>query len=202
MPGVHEYKKAYFVNAKMFTNETYPKLNTVDIIFDRVLKLSLKSHGHIFLSELSGPGVSSNQTVIYFPEVNALAVGDLIHHKARAWLEGGIVQVSPVPTIASWINDLREIKANYDEKNPIVYGGRGEAVTVDHAVDQQIGYLEKVDRIVGKYVKDLGSSRGELKGPLAGQHYANIQKLCEVAFPDYSLAYMIQYGVYGLALSK
>lgn len=90
----------------------------------------------------------------------------------------------------------------FAKKNPIVYGGRGEAVGLDIAVPQQIAYLKIADKIVGDYVKNLGDRSSELSGPNAQTHFSNIQKELESAFPDYDLGYMIQYGVYGLALSK
>ncbi|MDQ3232221.1 MAG: hypothetical protein M3Q07_10405, partial [Pseudobdellovibrionaceae bacterium] len=67
MPAVHAYKKAYFVNAGMFTEETYPKAGTIDRIFDDKVELKLAGGDLVELSELGRPGVSSNQTVAYVP---------------------------------------------------------------------------------------------------------------------------------------
>lgn len=203
MLDVHAYKKYYFVNiAKMFTEESYPKLASVDLTFTGSFDLKLENGERIKLQELSGPGVSSTQTVALIPSVNALVVGDLIHHNAHAWLEGGIVLGKPVPTIKSWIEDLKELTLTFAETNPVVFGGRGEAVNLDIAAEQQIKYLQKSDEIVSNYVKNLGNRRDELNGAEASQHYGKIQAEFEAAFPNYKLAYMIQYGVYGLALSK
>jgi glyoxylase-like metal-dependent hydrolase (beta-lactamase superfamily II) len=203
MADVHAYKKYYFVNiAKMFTEDNYPKLDTVDLTFPSSFNLNLANGEQIKMQELKGPGVSSNQTVALVPDINALVVGDLIHHNAHAWLEGGIVGGKPLPTVRSWIKALEELSMTFAEKNPTVFGGRGEAVTLDIAAAQQIKYLEKADEIVTSYVKNLGDRRDELNGANAGEHYAKIQAEFEAAFPAYQLAYMIQYGVYGLALSK
>lgn len=203
MPDVHTYKEYYFVNiAKMCTEESYPTLGTIAITFDRQLDLQLGSGEKIQLRELSGPGVCTTQTIAFVPSVNALMVGDLVHHKAHAWLEGGIVNGKPTPTISGWIRDLEELKAKFGRRNPIVYGGRGEVVDLNTSAPQQIAYLKKVDEIVTDYVVTLGERRNELAGAEAQTHYANTQKAIETAFPDYSLGYMIQYGVYGLALSK
>ncbi len=202
MPGVHAYKKSFFVSAKMFTEASYPKLGSIDIDFSKEFELTLGNGEKIQLSELSGPGVSSNQTIAHIPQVNALVVGDLVHHNAHAWLEGGIVGGKPVPTIASWIRDLEELSSKYSHGDPIVYGGRGEAAPLSVAVSSQINYLKKADQIVSVYVAKLGNHRNELLGSTAQTHFANLQKIFEAAFPDYALGYMIQYGVYGLALSK
>jgi glyoxylase-like metal-dependent hydrolase (beta-lactamase superfamily II) len=203
MKGVNDYKKYYFVNiAKMFTDDTYPKLSQVDIVFDQSYKLQLKSGEVIDLTELAQPGVSSNQTVASIPSLNALIVGDLVHHNVHAWLEGGIVNGKPTPTLDGWISDLNEIRTSFGARNPVVYGGRGEAVTLDQAVTEQITYLKKADAIVSHYVSALGDKKSELLGDKANQHYLAIQAEFEKAFPAYGLGYMIQYGVYGLVNSK
>lgn len=203
MPGVHAYKKNFFVNiANMFTNENYPALGTVDITFDDKHDLQLDNGERLNLSELSGPGVSSTQTVAYIRSVNALVVGDLIHHNAHAWLEGGVVDGKPMPTISSWIKNVEELSTKFGEQNPKVYGGRGDAVRLSEAGPAQAAYLRKADQIVSDYAASLGERRAELTGAESQAHYANIQKAFEQAFPSYTLPYMIQFGVYGLALSK
>ena len=73
----------------MFTEETYPALATVDQTFSGSTTLDLSKGKTVELHELSQPGVSSTQTVAFIPELNALIVGDLVHHKMRARLEGG-----------------------------------------------------------------------------------------------------------------
>jgi glyoxylase-like metal-dependent hydrolase (beta-lactamase superfamily II) len=203
MPDVQRYKKAFFVEtAKMFTDASYPALGTIDRTFRGKLDLDLGRGTRIALAELAQPGVSSTQTVAYVPQAKALIVGDLVHHKAHAWLEGGLVGGRPTPTVAGWIKDLRELEARYGKDAPTVYGGRGEAAPLGVAIPAQIAYLEKADAIVSAYVAKLGAARSELATAKAGAHFAALQKELEAAFPDYALGYMIQYGVYGLALSK
>ncbi len=203
MRGVHEYKKHYFVNiAKMFSEETYPQFSQVDIVFNHSYKLKLQNGEVIALTELASPGVSSNQTVAFVPPLNALMVGDLVHHKAHAWLEGGIVESKPTPSIAGWISDLEELKRKFVATNPQVYGGRGEVANLDQAVKSQIEYLKTADDIVSRYIAKLKDKKSELQGDQSGQHYSKIQGEFEKAFPGYGLSYMIQYGVYGLVNSK
>lgn len=204
MQGVHAYKKYYFVNiAKMFTDENYPAMNGVDIVFDKSYDLELKNGEKISLKELGNPGVSSNQTVAYIPNAKALIVGDLVHYKAHAWLEGGIVNGKPTPTIEGWIKDLEEIDSTYTDRDTIVYGGRGESVKIQEAVSEEIKYLNKANSIVDEYINSLGAnSKAELTGAKAQDHYNNIQAKFVEAFPDYKLPYMIGYSVYGLVNSK
>ncbi len=204
MQGVHDYKKYYFVNiAKMFTEETYPPLGKVDTVFEKHHNLKLGNGEDIILTELSNPGVSSTQTVAFIAGSKALMVGDLVHNKAHAWLEGGIVGGKPVFTLAGWITDLEELKTIAGNDASInVYGGRGELTTLDAAVSEQIAYLEKADGIVMSYIENLGARKSELTGPEAGTHYAALQTAFEKAFPDYKLPYMIGYSIYGMVNSK
>lgn len=203
MKGVHEYKKHYFVTmTKMFTEDTYPKLSQVDVVFDQFYDLRLKNGEVIALHELSNPGVSSNQTVASISSINALIVGDLVHHKAHAWLEGGIVNGKPTPTLNGWIADLNELQTNFKTSNPIVYGGRGEVAKLDQVISAQIRYLKKADTIVAQYIESLGTRKLELQGDNASKHYSALQAQFETTFPNYLLGYMIRYGAYGLVKTK
>jgi glyoxylase-like metal-dependent hydrolase (beta-lactamase superfamily II) len=205
IPGVHEYKKAFFVGAGTFTDETYPTMPTIDSTFDGSSIIELSEGKTVELRELSQPGVSSTQTVAYIPELGALIVGDLVHSRAHAWLEGGIVDGVATPTLDGWIADLEELESLFgsaamDELT--VYGGRGEAAPLSVAVVDQIAYLQEADQIVTDYVAGLGDRTAELSGPEASEHYAALQAEFEATFPDYTLGYMILYGVYGLVNSK
>lgn len=52
-------------------------------------------------------------------------------------------------------------------------------------------------------VKALGSRRVELSDPKASPaHWKALSVKLSERFPSYALAYMVEYGVYGLALSK
>lgn len=190
IPGVHAYKKYYFVEmAKMFTDQSYPQEARMDITFNQKYDLRLGNGEVIRLQELSSPGVSTNQTVAIIPQVNAVMVGDLVHHKVHAWLEGGIVDGKATPTINGWIADLEELSAIV-KKGTFVYGGRGEVVVAEKAVPAQIDYLKKADAVVTQLAKK------------SGDQTSAIQSRLEKDFPDYGLGYMIQYGVYGLVQSK
>ena len=202
MPAAQSYKQYYFVHmAHSFTDDSYPKLGKVDQVFSGKTDLILKNGERIKLQELGRPGVSTNQTVVHIPRVNALMVGDLVHHKAHAWLEGGIVLGNPTPTVDQWIQILEQLKTEYAALNPTVYGGRGEAAELQITIPEQVNYLLRAKQIVYDYVSRLGDRRAELSGPDAGAHYAALQQIFESTFPDYKLGYMIQYGVYGLVNS-
>jgi glyoxylase-like metal-dependent hydrolase (beta-lactamase superfamily II) len=203
IPGVHEYKKAAFVGMGMFTEETYPQQATVDETFSDSQTIELSDGKSVELSELSEPGVSSTQTVAFIPELNALIVGDLVHHKLHAWLEGGIVNGQATPTIDDWIADLQELETTFTgDPEPTVYGGRGEPAPLSVVVADQIAYLQKADQIVTDYVAGLGDKKSELSSDKAGEHYAAIQAELEKAFPDYAFPDMISFSVYGLVNSK
>jgi glyoxylase-like metal-dependent hydrolase (beta-lactamase superfamily II) len=193
MPGVHAYKKYYFEEmAKMFKKGEYPALATVDQSFEGQADLVLKGGERIHLRELSQPGVSSNQTVASVESIQALFVGDLVHHRAHAWLEGGIVNGKPTPTLQGWVADLSQLKSLY-AGDTMVYGGRGDAGILSQVAEEQIRYLQKADGLVADYVQALGKTPAD---------YQALQGVFEKAFPNYSLGYMIQYGAYGLVNSK
>ena len=203
IPSVHAYKKAGFVGMGMFTEETYPPQAMVDETFSDTMTIELNDGKSVELRELREPGVSSTQTVAFIPELNALLVGDLIHHQLHAWLEGGIVNGQATPTIAGWIADLQELETTFAaDPEPTVYGGRGEPAPLSVAVADQIAYLETADQIVTDYVAGLGDKKSELSGDKAGEHYAAIQAELEQAFPDYAFPDMISFSVYGLVNSK
>lgn len=194
IPGVHAYKKHYFVNiAKMFAEADYPPEAKVDITFEKELSLPL-ARNKVVLRELAHTGVSTTQTVAYIPALKALLVGDLVHHAAHAWLEGGIVDGQPRPDLASWKLALGELMAY---PHAVVYGGRGTPADVGHAVCEQGLYLDGMKAVVKSYIAGLGDRRSELSGPNAGQHYKALAQLAAEAFPSYTLPYMIEYGVYG-----
>jgi glyoxylase-like metal-dependent hydrolase (beta-lactamase superfamily II) len=203
LPGVHTYKKAGFVGMGMFTEETYPEQATIDQTFTGTHTLELGNGKTVELRELSQPGVSSTQTVAFIPELPALVVGDLVHHKLHAWLEGGIVDGQATPTLEGWIADLRELEETFAaEPEPTVYGGRGEAAPLAVAVADQIAYLERADQIVTDYIAGLDDAKAALSGPDAAEHYAAIQEQLAEAFPDYAFPDMIAFSVYGLVNAK
>jgi glyoxylase-like metal-dependent hydrolase (beta-lactamase superfamily II) len=196
IPGVHEYKKYYFVEvAKSFTEATYPAEAKVDITWSGDFSLPLEGGAKVELHELTNPGVSTTQSVAYIEAEDALVVGDLVHYKAHAWLEGGIREGKADPDLGAWKLALDELMAF---EGATVLGGRGESATVSEAVAEQKAYLDGASKIVGDYVTGLGANTSELFGEKAGEHYAKIGDQFAAAYPDYELRYMIDYGVYGL----
>lgn len=201
IPRTHQYKQYYFVEmAKMFTKETYPTPIEVNETFTGEKKLILKNKEEVLLKELKLPGVSSTQTAVFFKAQNALFVGDLVHHKAHAWLEGGIVAGAPVPTVDGWIKDLEELKRTF-KSNPIVYGGRGENASLYIAARAQIDYLKKSVSIIKKQIAESKFTKADLNTDKAAKFYGDLEGKFKKAFPHYELSYMITYGSYGLVQS-
>lgn len=195
IPGVHAYKRNFFVDvAGMFTEETYPAQAQVDVVFSDQLALDLDADVEVRLRVLENGGVSSTQTVASIPALDALVVGDLVHHGAHAWLEGGIVDGAPRPDLASWRAALDELS---DFGNPTVYAGRGELVALDEAIPAQKDYLTRVEDITRDYIAEHGA--GALLGSEAATHHAAISERIAAAYPDHALPYMTQYSIYGLA---
>ncbi|MBY2907700.1 MBL fold metallo-hydrolase [Rhizobium leguminosarum] len=200
MPGVDKYKRFVMIElAKMFTNDTYPKFEPVKTTYHDKMVIKLKSGETISLFELPA-GVSSDQTVVRIDATSDLVVGDLVHSNTHAWLEGGIVDGKPRPTLEQWKADLLALK---DLSTGKVYGGRGDFLPVSDAVNQQISYLNAADKLVGGYVVDLGARKSELLDPAKQmRHWQALQAEFVKAFPDYKMPDLIGFSVYGLAVQK
>jgi glyoxylase-like metal-dependent hydrolase (beta-lactamase superfamily II) len=195
IPDVHAYKRSYFIDvAGTFTEETYPAQAEVDITFDAELALDLDAGVEVRLHVLENAGVSSTQTVASIPALDALVVGDLVHHRAHAWLEGGIVDGAPRPDLASWRAALDELSGF---GNPTVYAGRGEPAAVAEAVPAQQDYLTRAEDITRDYIAEHGADA--LLGSEQATHHAAISERIAAAFPAHALPYMTQYSIYGLA---
>lgn len=201
LPAVHAYKKSFWVGTMgAFTEATYPRFEPVRQTFSGKATIPLASGETITLFELKNAGVATTQTVARIDGTGDLIVGDLVHHDAHAWLEGGLVGGKPAPDLASWIAALDELKSL---NGTTVRGGRGTDAPVAEAVSQQQNYLRTMDRLVGDYVAGLGSRKAELRAPdTAKPHYAELQTRAAAAFPAYAAPYMVGYSVYGLVQSK
>jgi glyoxylase-like metal-dependent hydrolase (beta-lactamase superfamily II) len=196
IPAVHAYKKHFWVNVmKAFTEETYPAQASVDVTFSGTYALPLEGGAKVELTELKHPGVATTQTVAYVPGRKALIVGDLVHHGAHAWLEGGLRDGKVVPDVEGWKAALDELAAWPDAT---VYGGRGEAAPVTEALRAQQRYLDGMVTVVKGYAAELGGRKAELCGDAAAAHYAELETRAAAAFPEYALKYMVGYSVYGL----
>jgi glyoxylase-like metal-dependent hydrolase (beta-lactamase superfamily II) len=198
IPGTHAYKEYFFVQvAKMFKPGEYPQPVPVDQTFTGETSLVLRGGERIQLKELSHPGVSSTQTVAYLDSANTLIVGDLVHYKAHAWLEGGIVNGKPVPTIEGWIADLKELGSLYPQDAKVL-GGRGITADLKTVVRVQSTYLQRAVKLVRSDLKDLGPKANDFNGPNSSTMYKELAARFQTVFPGYDLSYMIEYGAYGL----
>jgi glyoxylase-like metal-dependent hydrolase (beta-lactamase superfamily II) len=204
MPAVHAYKKAFWTETmKAFAPDAYPTFEPIHERFEGRRTLKLASGETLTLFALRHAGVAAHQVVVRIDATGDLIVGDLVHHAAHAWLEGGLVDGRPVPRIDDWIAALDELPA-LAAGHPAarVYGGRGDFVTVATAVRAQKAYLRKARSVVRGYVAGLGERRAELAAPATAEpHYRALEQRMTAAFPSYRLPYMVRYSVYGLALA-
>lgn len=200
MVGADAYKRYYWIEiAGAFTNETYPQIETVQETFTGEKVIELASGETITLFELQNAGISTTQTVARIDATGDLIVGDLVHHNAHAWLEGGIADGTTVVDLEGWKAALAELPA----LGNTVYGGRGEqAVPVADAVASQSAYLDDILELVDAYIAELGDKVSELSDENAANHYAIIEERAAAAFADRDLSYLIGYGIYGLVNSR
>lgn len=201
MPGVDAYKRYFWVTiAKAFTEATYPAFEPVKQSFSGQTTIKLASGETITLFELKNPGVSATQTVARIDATGDLIVGDLVHHGAHAWLEGGIVDGKPRPDIEGWIKALDELRGLGGKT---IRAGRGEDAPVETAISSQQLYLRTIDKVVSDYIAGLGAAKAELADPAkAARHHAALEALATARFPERKLGYLIGYGIYGLVNSK
>jgi glyoxylase-like metal-dependent hydrolase (beta-lactamase superfamily II) len=199
MSGVDQYKRYFWTKvAKAFTDESYPRLEPVKQTFEGQLVVKLRSNETLTLIELPEPGVSSNQTVVRIDKTGDLIVGDLVAHKAHAWLEGGIVDGRARPNLDGWRKDLRLLPTL---GKGTVYGGRGSFGPVARVVEAQLAYLDTADRLVTQIV--AAHTAAELNDAERSKAvFAEIQQAMTRAFPQHAHPELVGYGVYGLALSK
>jgi glyoxylase-like metal-dependent hydrolase (beta-lactamase superfamily II) len=199
LASIHAYKKHYFVEvAKAFTEQTYPALPAPDQTFADQFTLRTANGTTIALRELHQSGISANQTVAYIQEANALIVGDLVHHRAHAWLEGPILNGQPAYNSQNWTRTLTTLQNSYPATT-LIYGGRGETASLSVSIAEQIAYLERAEQLTRNYVASLPGKT--LTDKKANVDYAALTTLFERAFPGYELSYLIRYGSYGLVMA-
>ncbi|MBX9767661.1 MAG: hypothetical protein K2X47_10355, partial [Bdellovibrionales bacterium] len=121
----------------------------------------------------------------------------LVHHKAHAWLEGGIVDGKPTPTIDGWIADLQEL-AKLLPRNTMVYGGRGVSANLETVIPEQIRYLQLAREMIRRGLRAMGPKAKDFNGPKAPALYKSLAEHFQSTFSGYVLSYMIEYGAYGL----
>jgi glyoxylase-like metal-dependent hydrolase (beta-lactamase superfamily II) len=201
IPEVHDYKKNFWVNVMgAFKDHEYPVLENVQSTFENNHTIKLKSGETISLFQLDNSGVAKTQVVARIDSTGDLIVGDLIHTKAHAWLEGGLVNGTPDPDLAAWVNALSELPALSSEfKDAKVYGGRGEFINVKDAVIEQMSYLNKANSVINDYIIKNNIKNITLSDKkVASELYKDIAQVFSDEFPEYKAPYMIQYSIYGL----
>lgn len=199
LSAVHAYKKYYFTQVtKQFTDKTYPPEPKIDVTFKGTYRIPTQSTARIDLIELNHPGVTSTQTIAYLPGKQAVIVGDLIHHKTHAWLEGGLQKgrTTPRADLEGWRGALTELSAF---PTATLYGGRGPSVLTPQGVADQRAYLDGMEALVRAYLAELGPKTTELANPqLAPKHYDELTKRATMKYPDHALPYLVRYSIYGL----
>lgn len=201
MPAVHEYKKNFWVNVMgAFKESEYPVFESIQKTFDEEYVITLKSGETITLFQLKNSGVATSQVVARIDTTGDLIVGDLVHTRAHAWLEGGLENGIPKPDLVSWVNALSELPAlSKGHGDAIVYGGRGEFVRVKDAVIEQMNYLTQAQKIVDQFLVAENLNEHDFSNNnKALAYYNDLTGLFTESFPDYQAPYMIKYSIYGL----
>lgn len=203
IPAVHSYKSHFWIDTmKAFKPSDYPRLENVQEAFTgNSTTLRLLSGETITLFALQHAGVASHQLVARIDATGDLIVGDLVHHRAHAWLEGGLQAQGPTLSIDKWMAALDELPAlTAAHPQARVYGGRGEFPLVSEAVQDQKAYLQGAARITQAFMDEGDHCRLELQaGEAAQAQHAELETRISQAYPAYRLPYMVRYSIYGLA---
>jgi glyoxylase-like metal-dependent hydrolase (beta-lactamase superfamily II) len=198
LPGVHAYKEAYFTGVGMFEAGAYPALPAVDQIFETELTLELAGTDlPLELSVLDHGGVTTTQTVARIGD--DVFVGDLVAEQTHAWLEGGIVDGAARPDLGAWSAALDETLALVGP-DAVVHPGRGAAAPAGVVLPAQRDYLADAEEIVRAVLAEEADPVAALSGEQAGAVYGRITEQLAAAHPGHAHAYLVTYGVYGLAL--
>jgi hypothetical protein len=159
----------------------------IDSVYELAHRLELKNGQVIILKDLLKPGSSSNHTVAYIAEEEAVFVSGLVHYQAHAWLQGHLINRRNIPTIQSWIDDLSELnKMLKRDPEVTVYGSRGKLVNLPTAVYEQTRYLKAAYPIILNYYL---ANRSNWQGTNIPEKYLQeFQTEMEQAFPGFELS--------------
>jgi glyoxylase-like metal-dependent hydrolase (beta-lactamase superfamily II) len=158
----------------------------VDSVFETTHRLELKNGQTIILKDLQKTGSSSNHTVAYIAEEEAVFVSGLVHYQVHAWLQGNSVNNRNIPTLQGWIDDLNELNKMFKRDPEVtVYGSRGKLVNLPTAVYEQTRYLKAAYPIIVNYYL---ANRSYWQGSNIPEKYQQeFQAEMEQAFPGVEL---------------
>ena len=146
--------------------------NTIQILPSNVL--TLDGGGTLELTTDYLPTEADHMATVYSPDLNALFLSDLGYNKTHLWMGDDISWQD----IDNWQQELARLKAEYADRNPIVYPGHGE-VTDLSLFDEMIQYIDDYKRIA-----QSASSRDEAMAKMMA------------AYPDYGEAdFFLKYSI-------
>ncbi|AFY00774.1 MBL fold metallo-hydrolase [Bdellovibrio bacteriovorus] len=197
-PEIHSHKEFYFKNTTtLFRKKAYPKPPIPNLEFSDSYLLTLSGNEEVYLRSINRPAAAACHTVAHIPSLNSLITGDIIHHKAHCWLEGGLKAGHFDPDIESWITILNDISQRYP-LSTIAYGGRGRNTNLKDAVEEQTNYLRKSLEIIQSEIRKLGFNAKEFLGPNSEEMYKDLATKFQLHFPEHELPYLIEGGTYSL----
>lgn len=137
-------------------------------------QISLVGGGTLELTTNYKPTEADNMTTVYVPELNALFLSDLGYNRVHHW-QGDDISWDD---ISNWREELLRIKAEYADRNPVVYPGHGEIADMN-LFDDMVRYIDDYTNIARS-----GVSRDEA------------MKLMIALYPDYGEAdFFLKYSL-------
>jgi glyoxylase-like metal-dependent hydrolase (beta-lactamase superfamily II) len=136
--------------------------------------LDLEGGGTLEVSTDYLPTEADHMATVYSPALNALFLSDLGYNRVHLWMGDDI----SYEDIRNWRRELLRLKAEYGDRDPVVYPGHGAATDLS-LVDEMVRYIDDYLRITA----DAGSRAEAMERMIA-------------LYPDYAEAdFFLKYSV-------
>ena len=107
--------------------------------------LTLEGGGTLDITTDYKPAEADYTSTVYSRELNALFLSDLGYNGVHHW-QGDDISWQD---IANWREELLRIKADYADRNPVVYPGHGE-ITDLSLVDAMVQYIDDYTHVIAE----------------------------------------------------
>jgi len=108
-------------------------------------QLTLPGGGTLELTTDYKPTEADHMTTVYSADLNALFLADFGYNKVHFWMGDDISRQD----IANWREELLRIKAEYTDRNPVVYPSHGKVANLS-IVDEMVDYIDDFLSVTSK----------------------------------------------------
>jgi glyoxylase-like metal-dependent hydrolase (beta-lactamase superfamily II) len=108
-------------------------------------QLTMAGGGVLEITSDYAPAEAPHMSTVYSPDLNALFLADFGYNKVHPWFGDDITR----ERIKTWREELLQIKARYQARNPTVYPGHGPPTSMS-LFDDMVRYIDDFLRITGE----------------------------------------------------